>query len=123
MPVPEFPAGHQGILWDSEDSHIFCVWDSKNTITTYAIHDLHVDGPKVELVSVGRKPKVQTPLMLHHGFLYLQTNSGKLNRITLQSHRYKSQDGQMTENDLDAALKMRHWEAAFLICDHLGTSS
>ena len=25
----------------------------------------------------------------------------------------------MNENDLDAALKMRHWEAAFLICVHL----
>ena len=82
--MPEFPAGHQGVSWDAEDGHVFCVWDAKNTLTTYAIHDLHVDGPKVEQVAVGRKPKVQQPLMLHQGHLYLQTNSGKLNRITLQ---------------------------------------
>ena len=66
---------------------MFCVWDSKNAIYTYAIRNLHVEGPKIQLIAVGRKPKVQNPLMLHQGFLYLQTNSGKLNRITLSSHK------------------------------------
>ena len=57
--------------------------------------------------------------MLHNGFLYLQTNSGKLNRITLTSHKFKSTTVKLSEEDLNSALALRQWEAAFLICSQL----
>lgn len=67
----------------------------------------------------GRKPKGQSALMLSGGFLYLQTNSGKLNRITLPSHRFLTSNGEPSTEDLENCVALRKWPMAHKICNEI----
>ena len=119
LEIDNLPPTVSGCLWDAEDGHVFAIWDTHNQLYTYTIHDQHIDGEKIEFVASGRKPKGQTPLLLSGGFLFLQTNSGKLNRITLPSHRFLTPNGPVTEEDLENALSLRKWANAHIICSEL----
>lgn len=121
LEVDNLPPSVLGCLWDSEDGHIFTIWDAHNQLYTYTIHDQHIDGEKIEFVASGRKPKGQSPLLLSGGFLFLQTSSGKLNRITLPSHRFLTPNGPMTIDDLENCLSLRKWSNAHVVCTDLDT--
>ena len=45
-------------------------------------------GPRVDLVGVTKLPYGQIPVLLHNGEVTLQTQSGKLGSIALDTHAY-----------------------------------
>ncbi|CAG5085237.1 Oidioi.mRNA.OKI2018_I69.PAR.g10846.t1.cds [Oikopleura dioica] len=116
MEVGELPGRVNGCLWDAVETHVFTVWDNQNQLVVFSVHDLHVEGQKVEQVAIGRKPKGQSPLLLSSGLLFLQTSSGKLNRITLPSHKGS---GPAEMSDLENAIRLRNWPSAQEICAEL----
>ena len=45
-------------------------------------------GPRVDLVGITKLPYGQIPVLLHNGEITLQTQSGKLASIALDTHAY-----------------------------------
>jgi len=118
MEVGELTGRVNGCLWDAQETHVFTIWDNQNQLVVFSVHDIHVEGQKVEQVAIGRKPKGQSPLLLSSGLLFLQTSSGKLNRITLPSHKG---NGPAEMNDLENAIRLRNWSSAQEICAEIDT--
>ncbi|CAH1776664.1 unnamed protein product [Owenia fusiformis] len=85
--VPKFSSTTKGILWDQWplDKGLFIAYDEEK-IYTYVYSRESVNGSQCTFAGTTKLPYGQVPIMLHNGEITLQTQSGKVVTLTLDTH-------------------------------------
>ncbi|ELT93993.1 hypothetical protein CAPTEDRAFT_173399 [Capitella teleta] len=145
--IPEFSPTTKGILWENwqADRGIFVTHDDES-IKTYAYCWESVNGTAaypapsgislrfppqmtsggrsiVQLVGVTKLPYGQVPLMLHNGEVTLQTSSGKVIILTLDTHSFPDNAQNLSQEQLKACVErciaLKRFREAWTYCSHI----
>ncbi|XP_067949190.1 WD repeat-containing protein 19-like isoform X2 [Watersipora subatra] len=123
--VEEFPNQSRGCLWENSanDRGIFITYDS-DAIYSYVYSKHSMKGNDCTLAGKTKLPFGTIPLMLNCGEVTLQTPSGKVMNISLESHTtHRAQD--LTQNELSTALeqciRLKRFKDAWNFCKHLSS--
>ncbi|KAL5011631.1 hypothetical protein ScPMuIL_010182 [Solemya velum] len=126
LEIPELSPNTRGALWENwiMDKGVFITFDDEK-INTYVHCKETVSGPQVEFVGSTKLPFGQVPIMLHNGEVTLQTSSGRVDTLALDTHAYLHKDQEMTPDFLQKSLRqfvaLRRFKDAWGICQYLGT--
>ncbi|XP_052278623.1 WD repeat-containing protein 19-like isoform X1 [Dreissena polymorpha] len=124
--IPEFSPFAKGILWEmwGLDKGVFIAYDEEK-IYTYMYSREHVMGTRCDLVGSTKLPYGQKPVLLHNGEVTLQTQSGKLVTIALDSHAYLFIDSIEGKNAkelaecLNQTIALKRWKDGWIFCNQL----
>ena len=111
MPVPDFPKGAQGVVWDSSsvDRGVFVAFD-ENDIHTYVYNGVSVSGPSIVKLKSTPLPIGFKPLVVSDGRVECLTPGGRTTLVVLESHSHLTDDLHR-EGVLQAMALGRHKEA------------
>ncbi|XP_046339799.1 WD repeat-containing protein 19-like isoform X2 [Haliotis rufescens] len=124
--IPNFSASIKGVLWENWqlDKSVFVAYDSEK-LYTYVYCRESVTGSQVLYVGETRLPYGQIPIMLHNGEITLQTQSGKLGNLQLNTHSHvfheNPQDLKPAELSIAAqqCIKLRRFRDAWIFCHYV----
>ncbi|XP_028657806.1 WD repeat-containing protein 19 [Erpetoichthys calabaricus] len=119
--IPNFSPTIKGILWENwpMDKGMFIAFDD-DKVYTYVFHKDTVQGSKVILAGGTKLPYSHKPLLLYNGELTCQTQSGKCNTITLNTHTFLNTNNETPISDLTRmltqALMLKRFSEAWELC-------
>ncbi|KAL3878608.1 hypothetical protein ACJMK2_030942 [Sinanodonta woodiana] len=124
--IPNFSTTVKGVLWEmwALDRGVFIAYDEEK-ITTYVYSKESVKGPHVVSAGTTKLPYGQIPVMLHNGEVTLQTQSGRLASIPLETHSYlfiESIDKltpQEMKHHFNQACSLKRFKDAWIFCVQL----
>jgi len=124
LEIPQVSPKTVGVLWDYfiSDKGVFVMYDREN-IKTYLYERDSIAGGRVVYVGESRLPFGQEPLLLYGGGLTLQTSSGSVQAILLDTHSFMSSEQQTTtEQKISAVQKciaLKRFQEAWRLCEDL----
>ncbi|XP_064636625.1 WD repeat-containing protein 19-like isoform X3 [Lineus longissimus] len=123
--IPNFSNTTKGILWDKADKDIFMVFDDEK-IVTFMYNRETVSGAKVTMAGTSKLPYGHVPIMLHHGEVTLQTQSGKVTMLVLDTHNFEGKpQPEKPQHELRTALEktisLRRYTDAWNFCSILNS--
>uniref|UniRef100_A0A8D9BEH2 WD repeat-containing protein 19 n=1 Tax=Cacopsylla melanoneura TaxID=428564 RepID=A0A8D9BEH2_9HEMI len=118
LPIPEFPAATEQVLWDTvpADRNVF-VCCTKTSVLTYLFMPNYFEGPKVVMIGSTTIQSAQSPVLLTKGMLTIVSSSNKPMDITLDTHKTTIHNpAQTLDISLQKTLKLLNWKEAWNIC-------
>lgn len=107
--IRHFPENAKVVLWDNSitDKDIFAVLDNNNVIHTYIVNPDDVDegGTSVTCLGQTKVPAGQHPVLLFGGEVSLQTQSGKLVKLTLSTHETAPNNNDYSNEDMEKVIR------------------
>jgi len=116
--IPDLTTSVKGVLWETHpfDKDIFIIYNKKE-IFTYIFHRESIEGSFVSLVGQTRLPFSQRPLLVNNGTVTLQSSSGKINYLLLDTHSFLSPDiSSLNEQAFESATQLKRWKEAWTVC-------
>lgn len=107
------PKHVSGVLWDYSQPSVFVAFDSK-ICSTYVFVRQSINGKVVRKIGDSKLLSDQTPLMLFDGDLCLASQGGKLNSITLDTH--KNIPGVNPDEQLNSLVSLQKFHDAWELC-------
>ena len=119
------------VLWDNSitDKEIFVVHDNNNDLHTYIINpdDVEEGGASVLCLGQTKVPQGQHPVLLFGGEVSLQTQSGKLVKMTLSSHETSPNNNDYSNEEMRQVIrrniKLSRFTNAWTLCQVLKDDS
>ncbi len=104
--IKGFPDKVKKILWDFSitDKDVFVTFDGEQ-LTTFLVNGDDPDGPSCSSLGTTRVPSGQHPVLLFGGEVSLQTQSGKLVKLTLTTHEISPNISEYSNDDLRSVLQ------------------
>ena len=124
--VRELPASTKLILWDQSpaDKEVLVGYDGE-TLHTFIVDMDNVAGPSVTFLGMTRIPLGQHPILVFSGEVSLQTQSGKLVKLTLSTHTITANIGDLKTEELrellQSNIKLGRLINGWAICDLLNS--
>lgn len=127
--IPDFSPTVQGILWEHwpMDKGAFIAFDQEK-ISTYVHCRESIKGSKVVHVGLTRLPYGQVPILLYNGEVTLQTQSGKVALLLLDTHSsvFHETPQSLGPNQLQAAIEqcinLRRFPDAWVYCTQMNNT-
>uniref|UniRef100_A0A8D2J6D3 WD repeat-containing protein 19 n=1 Tax=Varanus komodoensis TaxID=61221 RepID=A0A8D2J6D3_VARKO len=126
--IPNFQPTIKGILWENwpMDKGVFVAYDD-DKIYTYVFHKDTIQGSKVILAGSTKVPYSHKPLLLYNGELTCQTQSGKVNNISLSTHSFlgtlKDLGSSELKQTLTQTIILKRFSESWEICKLLNNQS
>ncbi|KAI0219650.1 WD repeat-containing protein 19 [Lamellibrachia satsuma] len=124
--IPDFSPIVKGVLWENfaMDEGVFVAYDEEK-IYSYIYNRETVNGSKVEFVGITKLPYGQVPLMLYYGDIVLQTSSGKVATVRLETHNFDEKLPQDlppegVQTSFQKCIRLRRFKEAWSFCQRLG---
>ncbi|KAJ8298131.1 hypothetical protein KUTeg_024662 [Tegillarca granosa] len=126
LEIPEFSTMIKGILWEywSLDKGVFIAYDD-DKIYTYIYSRESVQGPTVEFAGETRLPYGNIPILMYNGEVTLQTESGRLGSLILDTHSsiFVEAVEELSSDELKKALlqgiKLKRFKDVWQCCQQL----
>ncbi|XP_066242265.1 WD repeat-containing protein 19 [Saccopteryx leptura] len=125
--IPDFSPTIKGVLWENWplDKGVFIAYDD-DKVYTYVFHKDTIQGSKVILAGGTKVPFSHKPLLLYNGDVTCQTQSGKVNIISLSTHSFLGRLQEVGPGGLRSMLtqtlmlkRFSHaWELCRVLNDH-----
>jgi len=122
--VKDMPESTKTILWDQcpGDKDIIIAYDGE-AMHTFILDMDNVGGATVSHLGMTKVPLGQHPILLYNGEVSLQTQSGKLVKVTLSTHDISHNIGDFKPDELklllDKNLALGRFTNGWAICDLL----
>ena len=107
--IRSFPENVKIVLWDNSitDKDIFIVLDHNNVLHTFIINpdDVEEGGTSVSCLGQTKVPLGQHPVLLFGGEVSLQTQSGKLVKLTLTTHETSPNNNDYSNEEMKQVIQ------------------
>lgn len=107
--IRSFPENVKTVLWDNSitDKDVFVVLDNNNDMHTFIINpdDVEEGGASVVCLGKTKVPQGQHPVLLFGGEVSLQTQSGKLVKMTLSTHETSPNNNDYSNEEMKNVIK------------------
>lgn len=131
MVIRSFPENTKTVLWDNSitDKDIFAVLDNNNDMHTYIINPDDVEEGGASVMSLGKTkiPQGQHPVLLFGGEVSLQTQSGKLVKMTLSTHETSPNNNDYSNEEMKQVIRrnisLNRFSNAWTLCQVLQDDS
>ncbi|XP_033742140.1 WD repeat-containing protein 19-like isoform X1 [Pecten maximus] len=126
LEIPKFSPTTKGALWEmwTSDKGVFITYDEEK-ICTYLYCRESVQGPQVDYAGETRLPYGQVPILLYNGEVTLQTESGRLGTLLLETHaalfseNLEEMDKEMMKSALHQGTLLRRFKDAWNLCNQM----
>ncbi|KAK6619206.1 hypothetical protein RUM44_003588 [Polyplax serrata] len=121
--ISDYPSPLSRIIWDVTDRNSFIMFDT-STVCIYYYNKDSIYGTSITKVATTKLPFKQVPLMLNNGELHLETPSGKIVQLMLNTRQVTFSNVNGTNNkdlikSLERQLALLRYEDAWRICELL----
>ena len=103
--IRDFPVKNKKILWDNSitDKDVFIAFDGDD-MHTFLVNPDDVDGTSCTTLGKTKVASGQFPILLFGGEVSMQTQSGKLIKITLSTHEISPNISEYSNSELKTVL-------------------
>lgn len=127
MVIRSFPENVKTVLWDNSvtDKEIFVVLDGHNDMHSFIISpdDVEEGGASVHWLGKTKVPQGQHPVLLFAGDVSLQTQSGKLVKMTLSTHETSPNNNDYSNEEMKQVIRrnlsLSRFSNAWTLCQVL----